>query len=121
MDGKPVAFMIFLPNLNESFKRMGGRLLPGLFRLIGDLRYHRIRSGRIPLMGVRQKFQNTPLGMALAFMVINELREPVLNRGIREVEMSWILEDNKGMRSILDVIGSRNYKTYRVYEKILEP
>jgi len=70
-------------------------------------------------MGVRRCYQNTPLGIALAFMVINEARSPVLNRGIGEVEMSWILEDNKAMHSILAACGSSVYKRYRIYEKYL--
>ncbi len=70
-------------------------------------------------MGVRKCYQNTPLGIALAFMVIDESRLHVINSGISEVEMSWILEDNKGMRGILDAIGSTAYKRYRIYEKNL--
>ena len=70
-------------------------------------------------MGVRKQFQNTPLGLALAFMVIDAPRQPALANGIREVEMSWILEDNKAMRSILDGIGSKQYKRYRIYGKTL--
>ncbi|MGI9228755.1 MAG: N-acetyltransferase, partial [Gammaproteobacteria bacterium] len=122
VDGKPAAFIVGLPNLHESFRRMDGSLFPtGIFKLIGDMRHNRISTGRIPLMGVRREWQNTPFGMALAFMVINAIRTPLYDKGIHEVEMSWILQDNKGMRSILELIGSRHYKTYRVYEKRLEP
>lgn len=70
-------------------------------------------------MGVRKQFQNTPLGMALAFMVIDGPRKSALSAGIREVEMSWILENNKPMRGILDLIGSRQYKRYRIYGRTL--
>ena len=40
--------------------------------------------------------------------------------GVREVELSWILEDNAGMRSIIESIGGRPYKRYRVYERELD-
>ena len=33
--------------------------------------------------------------------------------------MSWILEDNAGMRNIIETIGGRQTKRYRVYEKSL--
>ncbi|MCY4154807.1 MAG: N-acetyltransferase [Gammaproteobacteria bacterium] len=116
--GEPVAFIAGLPNLHEVTQGLNGRLFPtGLLKIIHALRNRRIRSGRIPLMGVRRKLQQTPLGIALALLVINDLRQPVIERGITGVEMSWILEDNKGMRSILERIGSRLYKTYRIYEK----
>ena len=118
--GEPVAFIACLPNLNEVLPGLDGKLFPsGLFRLVKALRQRRIRSGRIPLMGVRKELQNTPLGIALALLVIHDLRQPVIARGITGVEMSWILEDNQGMRSILERIGSSLYKTYRIYRKRL--
>lgn len=120
VDGEPAAFMVVLPNLNEVFKDIDGRLLPaGWFHLIRHLWKRRIRTGRVPLMGVRKRYQHTPLGTALAFMVIDEARLPVINRGINEAEMSWILEENKSMRSMLDAIGSSAYKRYRIYGKSL--
>lgn len=116
----PVAFMAALPNLNEIFAKLNGNLFPlGWFRLIRQLKANAIRTARIPLMGVRKQFHHTPLGIALAFMVIDAPRQAGLARGIKEVEMSWILEDNKAMRSILESIGSKQYKRYRLYEKIL--
>ena len=119
-DGEPVAFIAILPNLNEVLRELDGSLFPlGLFKIIRALRERRIRTGRIPLMGVRKELQNTPLGIALALLVIHDLRQPVIARGITGVEMSWILEDNQGMRSILDRIGSRLHKTYRIYRKRL--
>lgn len=120
VDGVPAAFMVGLPNLNEIFAKLDGKLFPfGWARLIRWYRERSVRTGRIALMGVRKQFQNTPLGMALAFMVIDGPRQSALSLGIREVEMSWILEENKPMRKILDLIGSRQYKRYRIYGKTL--
>ena len=120
IEGEPVAFIVALPNLNEILADLNGRLLPfGWARLLWRLKRQQVCTGRVPLMGVRKHYQNTPLGMALAFLVIDAVRHALLSRGIKEVEMSWILEDNSGMRSILDSIGSTLYKRYRLYEKIL--
>ena len=71
-------------------------------------------------MGVRRRYQDSMTGAALAFSVIAGLQPYALAHGIKQVELSWILKDNKGMRNILDVIGSRAYKTYRIYDKKLE-
>ncbi len=120
IDGEPVGFIVVLPNLNEVLAKIDGKLLPfGWLKLISAVKRNNIRTGRVPLMGVLQKYQHSPLGIALAYLLIGTLRSTALARGIREVEMSWILEDNKGMRSILDSIGSRQYKRYRIYEKSL--
>jgi hypothetical protein len=50
-------------------------------------------------------------------MVIDAVRRPLITNGIEEVEMSWILEDNTNMRHILESIGGKAYKRYRIYQK----
>ncbi len=120
VDGYPVAFIVVLPNLNEAIRDLGGRLLPmGWARLLWRLKVRSPGSARVPLMGVRRAYQRTRQGSALAFMVIDAVRKAVARRGVKTVEMGWILEDNDGMRSIIETIGGRHYKTYRVYEKEL--
>ncbi len=120
IDNEAVAFIAALPNINAIIDDLNGSLFPaGLLKLIWRIRQSRVTTGRIPLMGVRKKFQNKPVGMALAFLVIDAVRHNLFARGIKEVEMSWILEDNKGMRNILDSIGSTMYKRYRLYRKTL--
>jgi hypothetical protein len=52
--------------------------------------------------------------------VIASVQPPGIRRGIKQIELSWILEDNKGMRKILEAIGGRVYKTYRIYSKNLD-
>ncbi len=120
VDGHPAAFMVGLPNLNEIFADLNGSLFPfGWIRMIKYLKSRRVHTGRIPLMGVRKQFQNSPIGMALAIMVIDAPRQAGLSRGIQAVELSWILEDNKAMRAILDYLGCRQYKRYRIFGKTL--
>jgi ribosomal protein S18 acetylase RimI-like enzyme len=120
VDGRPAAFMVGLPNLNEIFAELNGSLFPfGWIRMIKYLKSRGVRTGRIPLMGVRKQFQSSPIGMALAIMVIDAPRQAGLSRGIQAVELSWILEDNKAMRAILDYLGCRQYKRYRIFGKTL--
>jgi len=51
-------------------------------------------------------------------MLIEGLRVGV-KAGVRESEASWILEDNVMMCRMLQSIGGKPYKTYRIYEKAL--
>jgi hypothetical protein len=119
-DGEPVAFIVALPNLNEAARDLRGRLLPfGWAKLLWRLKVRHPQSARIPLMGVRRQFQHSRLGPTLAFLVIDAVRRALHERGVRTVEMSWILEDNDGMRNIIETIGGEAYKRYRVYEKDL--
>ena len=120
VDGEAAAMIIALPNVNEAIRDLHGRLLPfGWAKLLWRLKVSFPRSARIPLMGVRKKYQHSRLGPTLAFMVIDALRRPVIRRGINEVEMSWILEDNSAMRNIIESLGGMAYKRYRLYEKPL--
>ena len=119
-DGEPVAFIVALPNLNEAIRDLKGKLLPfGWAKLLWRLKVRHPRTARIPLMGVRQSFQHSRLGPTLAFMVIDAVRKAMHARGVENVEMGWILEDNDGMRNIIETIGGQAYKRYRVYEKDL--
>lgn len=118
--GEPAAFIATLPNINEAIRDLNGRLLPlGWLKLLWRLKVGYPKTARIPLMGVRKKFHHGRLGPALAFLVIEALRDPVMRRGIEQVELSWILENNEGMRHIIESIGGRMYKRYRIYEKDL--
>ena len=121
VDGEPAAFMIILPNINEIIRDLNGRLLPfGWLKLLWRLKVKYPKTARIPLMGVRYRYHDSMLGAALAFSMFAALHPAAIKRGIKEVELSWILEDNKGMRNIIEAMGGRVYKTYRIYSKELK-
>ncbi|MBV9840836.1 MAG: N-acetyltransferase [Sphingomonadaceae bacterium] len=121
VDGEPVAFMMTLPDLNELTKDLNGDLFPFNFiKLLWRLRKPKVRTMRVPLMGVVKRLQATRLASQLAFMMIEYIRRAsVENYGSTRSEIGWILEDNQGMVSIADTIGSQINKTYRIYEKAL--
>jgi len=120
VDGKPAAMTVVLPNLNEAARDLNGRLLPlGWLKLLWRLKRHKLRTARITLMGVRQEYQNSALGIALAYRVMDAVRSPAAAQGIEEVEMSWVLEDNNSMRHIIKTLGGDPYKRYRIYQKDL--
>lgn len=118
--GTPAAMLVLLPNVNELIRDLDGRLLPfGWARLLSRLYRRRARGGRVALMGVRKRYQRTPLGLGLSCLVIDAARRAGRVAGIEEVELSWVLEDNLGVRRILEALGGDPYKRYRIYEKEL--
>jgi GNAT superfamily N-acetyltransferase len=121
VDGRPVAFMITLPDLNEAIRPLNGSLLPfGWAKLLLWLRKPRVRTMRVPLMGVRKELQSSRLASQLAFMMIEAIRQAsVANYGASRGEIGWILDDNQGMKSIATAIDSRVNKVYQVYERTL--
>jgi len=120
VDGEPAAFMVLLPNINEVIRDLNGRLFPfGWLKILWRLKVKYPKSARIPLMGVRCRYHDSLMGAALALGVISDAQLPAIKRGLKEVELSWILEDNMAMRKIIESLGGRVYKTYRMYSKDL--
>ena len=120
VDGVPAAFMIAVPNVNEAIKDLNGKLFPvGWLKLLWRLKVAYPKTVRVAMMGVRQRYQNSRLAAALAVMVVEAARPPAVKRGVLSAEMSWILDDNVGMRSINDALGGVVYKRYRIYGKEL--
>jgi hypothetical protein len=121
VDGEPVAFMIALPDLNEAIKPLNGSLFPfGWARLLLWLRKPRVRTMRVPLMGVVKRLQASRLASQVAFMMIECIRrEAVARYGASRAEIGWVLEDNRGMRAIASAVDSVINREYVIYEKAL--
>jgi GNAT superfamily N-acetyltransferase len=123
LDGKPVAFMITLPDINEALQPMGGTYFaPGIFKLLKwvVLGQPRPKTMRVPLMGVVKELQSSRMASQLAFMMIEYIRRASVTRyGSTRGEIGWVLDDNQGMNAIADTIESRVNKVYQIYEKTL--
>lgn len=120
VDGRPGAFGLALPNLNEVAADLKGNLLPfGWAKLLWRLKVKRAyTSGRVVLMGVRREHHRSYIGKVMPLYIFEKFREVGRARNVRKVEMSWVLETNAPMRHIGEALGGgRAYKTYRVYSK----
>lgn len=116
--GTPVAMAIGLPNINEAIADLNGRLLPfGWAKLLWRLKVKTPKTARVPLMGVRKAYHTSMLGAALAIGVIDAMRRAQVAGGAEGGELSWILEDNRAMRRMIEQMGGVAYKTYRVYQR----
>lgn len=120
-EGEPVAFMMTLPDLNEVIKPMGGSLFPfNWAKLLLWLRKPKVRTMRVPLMGVRKRLQSSRMASQLAFMMIEYIRRNAIREyGATRGEIGWILEDNQGMNAIAEAINSTVNKSYVIYDKPL--
>ena len=119
--GRPSAFAIIMPNLNEAIRDLGGRLAPfGWLKLLWRLKVSGIRTGRMPLMGVRKALQGSPVGAALALSVIQATRAFNIENGRPFGELSWVLDQNERVRHIIELVGAKVSKRYRIYEKELD-
>jgi len=112
---EPVGFLLALPDYNVALKPLRGRLATP--KVLGFLPYlfgwKRPDRTRVLTLGVIEKYRAKGLESAL---LIEGLKVG-FEAGVRESEASWILEDNVAMCRILEAIGGRVYKRYRIYEK----
>lgn len=121
VDGKPAAFMITIPDLNEMIADLDGSLFPfGWAKLLWRLHKVKTRRVRVPLMGVRKSLQRGRMASQLAFMLIEFTRRVCIGKyGIHVGEFGWVLEDNQGMMSIAELPGAGINHRYRIYQKAL--
>ncbi len=120
LEGEPAAMAVLLPNLNEVIAGLDGRLLPlGWARLLWRLKVGGLRTGRVALMGVLRRLHGTSRGAALALGVIDTVKMHHERRGYERAELSWVLEDNRPMRDIIELVGGLVYKRYRIYGRAL--
>ncbi|HLH54282.1 MAG TPA: N-acetyltransferase [Verrucomicrobiae bacterium] len=112
---EPVGFLLALPDYNPAMQPLRGHLLTP--KLLGFLPYalgwKRPTRTRVLTLGVKEKYRSKGLESA---MLIEGLKVG-FDAGVRESEASWILEDNVMMCRILEAIGGRVYKKYRIYER----
>ena len=119
-DGVPVAMIVALPNVNEALAGLDGRLLPlGWARLLWRLKVRGVTTARVLLMGVRKAHRSGVMGSALATWLVVRLHAAVRHCGFREVELSWVLEDNTPTRRLIENLGGVCDARYRIYEKAL--
>jgi len=113
-EGEIVGFALALPNINEVLKKIKrGRLFPtGIFKLLAGK--SKVNSMRIIMLGVIEGYRKIGVEMAFYTAIIDEV---VKKKRIKEVEASWVLEDNLLMNKAIQDIGGVPYKRYRIYEK----
>lgn len=121
LDGRPVAFMLTFPDLNDALAKIRGKLFPfGWITMLRWLRFPRGAGMRVPLMGVLKELHNSRLASQLAFMMIEEIRQQANGKfQSTRGELGWVLEDNQGMVAIADTIQSTINREYAVYERLI--
>ena len=112
--GEPVGFLGLLPDFNLVLKHMNGKLNP--LTIMKAVYYSRkIKDLRMLLLGTKAEYRNKGVD-ALLF---REAFKGVKRGGYKRVDFSWILEENIPVQRLVEMIGARLYKKYRIYEKKL--
>lgn len=116
VDGIEAGFILTLPDLNQVFKQIpSGELSPmAIYKILTARK--RINRARVITMGIKKEYRKMGLETLLyKHGHISMLKQPL----IKNVEMSWILEDNLEMNKPLIRMGGEAYKRYRLYHKAI--
>jgi GNAT superfamily N-acetyltransferase len=116
-EGHPIGFSITLPDCNEALHNLNGRLmnwgLPiNLCRFLCRIR--RVKTARVMVLDILPEFRRRGISELLILQTL-DFGKNVL--GYTGAELGWTLEDNKPINRIVERVGARRYKTYRIYEK----
>lgn len=115
-EGVPVGFSVALPDVNQALRHVpDGRLFPygmpsGLTKLLLHLQYA-VHECRMPLMGIRKKYQ----GKGLDSMLVLATIENGPAHGYDACEMSWVLDTNKRLKNHVESLGAVVDKEYAMF------
>jgi hypothetical protein len=115
-DGKPVAFALLVPDLNQVLKAAGGRITPRLALRLATRRDYRLRgvdAAVIVMIGALPEFGGAGFGRVLAGQIVEIARGghyPVIHT-------TWIHEDNRWSRVLARKLGSEPSRYYSVFER----
>jgi len=114
VDGKPAAFSLVLPNINEALIHMKGRLFPfGIFKFLYWQK--KIKGLRLLILGIKPEHRKRGIDVMLYYHNMTE----GMKLGYTEGELSWVLETNTPVINAARLVKGEEYKRYRIYQKKL--
>lgn len=108
VQGKPVAFALTLPNVNEKLPR-DGRLFPFGWTRLFNLK--KTEYARLWTLGTIPEYRKRGLESMLFVETVRNCRA----HGIKGGEIGWTLEDNHLINRAIESMEGRKDRTYRVY------
>ncbi len=119
---EPIAFFIMIPELNQIFKHLNGKL-KGKWDIIGKLKflYHKYTGTCKKMFGVAfgviPEFQGKGLEGAIVMAAARKIQP--MGR-YTEFEMNWIGDFNPKMMHVAESAGGKIKKTHITYRKLFD-
>lgn len=115
-EGEMIGFFMALPDYNIPLKRVGGRL--NWLGILKFLWYRRqIDQVRVVAICSLPEYQLKRVPLALIYLGMQAGTQK--GKPYKRAELSWVYEDNFPSRKLIEAVGGKIYKTYRIYEKAL--
>jgi GNAT superfamily N-acetyltransferase len=124
VEGKPVAFLLTVPDLNQLLRRVYPR--PGKPDLISmaQVFWHwkirpKVTRARIPFMGVEEGYRGIGVEAAMFAELYDRAIKLAPQRGWVYGDGGWVLETNEAMIRLCETFQGYVYKRFRLYERKL--
>ncbi len=119
-EDKPIGFFIMLPEVNQVFKHVNGKL-----DLLGKVTFlwHKWRKTNKKLLGVIFGVDPTHQGKGVDGLMIEQFRKMIQGdyRAYDFLEMNWIGDFNPKMINVVkNQVGGRPHKTHATYRKLFD-
>jgi hypothetical protein len=114
INGELIAFMLGIPNMSDGFRAAKGHLFPfGFLKILSSAR----KTKQLDLLigGVKAEHRGKGLDILGMTLLIREARKG----GFRWIDSHHELENNTAVRSVMEHMGGRVYKRFRIYQKAL--
>ena len=120
-DGRVVGAMLPLPNVSQALIRAYPRPgVPEWWTMVKLLWYWKVRGCVDTMRGFAGGVLEEYRGRGVEAVLMVEMAKAALHR-YRRGEISWVLENNMMMCRTAEMLGGKVYRTYRLYEKALQP
>ncbi|MBN2206206.1 MAG: hypothetical protein JW742_02275, partial [Candidatus Aminicenantes bacterium] len=113
-DGEPVAFVAGIPDMTEGIRKAKGRLFPlGFLKIMRAAK--KTKQLDLLLGAVKEQYRGLGLDVYMGARILESAREA----GMEIIDTHHEMETNLKVRGIMERMGGRIYKRYRVYQRAL--
>ncbi|HEC89943.1 MAG: hypothetical protein DRN12_03025 [Thermoplasmata archaeon] len=116
-NNEPVAFKWVLPDYNQIFKLLDGKLGLKGYLLFLLKKNQLINRAKFNFVGVKKEYRGQGIASYMNYYTLKELKR----RGYRYAEIGWIDEENTPERKATEKLGVELSKIYRIYSKPVKP
>ncbi len=119
-NGKPIGFSITIPDVNEAARPLKGSLswfgIPYLGALRLKYRLNRVKGARLMVLCVLPEYRRKGVAESL---ILRTFDYGYYKLKYDNAELGWTDEFNDKISHVLERVGAKRFKRYRVYQKDL--
>jgi hypothetical protein len=113
-DGEPMAFVVGIPDMTEGIQKARGRLFPfGFIRILRAAK--KTKQLDLLLGATKEKYRGLGLDALMGMRMLTSAQETAME----VIDSHHEMEANTRVRAIMERMGGKVYKKFRVYQKAL--